>query len=38
MFAKIFVEELTEDQLETLANTLRPDQIEDLVEHLIDNQ
>ncbi|UPA55292.1 MgtE intracellular N domain protein [Wolbachia pipientis] len=38
MFAKIFVEELTEDQLETLANTLRPGQIEDLVEHLTDNQ
>ncbi|WP_265583159.1 magnesium transporter MgtE N-terminal domain-containing protein [Wolbachia endosymbiont of Diaphorina citri] len=38
MFAKIFVEELTEDQLATLANTLRPDQIEYLVEHLTDNQ
>ncbi|AZU37609.1 MgtE intracellular N domain protein [Wolbachia endosymbiont of Bemisia tabaci] len=38
MFAKIFVEELTEDQLATLANTLRSDQIEDLVEHLTDNQ
>jgi len=38
MFAKIFVEELTEDQLATLANTLCPDQIKDLVEHLTDNQ
>ncbi|MGX9891884.1 MgtE intracellular N domain protein [Wolbachia endosymbiont of Protocalliphora sialia] len=38
MFAKIFVEKLTEGQLEILANTLRPGQIEDLVEHLTDNQ
>lgn len=38
MFAKIFVEGLTEGQLEILANTLRPGQIEDLVEHLTDNQ
>ncbi len=37
-FAKIFVENLTENQLETLANTLNNEQLQALAENLTDNQ
>lgn len=37
-FAKIFVENLTENQLEALANTLNNEQLQVLAENLTDNQ
>lgn len=37
-FAKIFVEKITHNQLETIANTLNSDQLQVLAENLTDNQ